>query len=82
MIDASSFGVNQETALVFKLGPDGARHKNALLRDGTIFVCAMPADSKLYIIGITRTRPVFEQQTQNNNWELIEKLVSIPRRKV
>ena len=44
-------GVNQETALVFKLGPDGARHKNALCaqRENNIFVCAMPgADSQNY----------------------------------
>jgi hypothetical protein len=51
-----------------------------LERENNICLCdARRADSQNYTSKHhTHKRPVFEQQTQNNNWELIEKLVSIP----
>lgn len=79
VIDASSFGVNQETALVFKLGPDGARHKNApTLREKNICVCNARrrlSSTKLYI-SITRARPVCvwaasdAKQLLGANWKI------------
>lgn len=56
--------VNQETALVFKL--DGARHKNAL-PEREKYLCV-----RRHLVQIIHRR-VFEEQ--NNNWELIEKLL-------